>query len=57
MYAENMYGVIYLIVKNRQDAEETCQDVFVKAWHNSHSMMPVRGDFLHGWLRLQEILQ
>ncbi len=49
MYAENMCGIIFHIVKNRHDAEEICQDVFLKAWHNSHKYDAGKGRFFT-WL-------
>lgn len=45
MYAGNIYGVIYQIVKNTGDADEICQDVFVKVWKNPDVYNASKGRF------------
>ncbi len=45
MYAASMFGVIYTIVKNKEETEEVLQDVFVKAWKNSSSYAAQKGRF------------
>ncbi|MDT0607120.1 RNA polymerase sigma factor [Croceitalea rosinachiae] len=45
MYAENICGVIYTIVKDQERAQELCQDVFVKIWDKSDTYNPSKGRF------------
>lgn len=45
MYWENMCGVVYTIVQNKNLAEEITQDVFTKIWNNSDSYNPSKGRF------------
>lgn len=45
MYAENICGVIYTIVKDKERAQELCQDVFVKIWEKSSSYDASKGRF------------
>ncbi len=45
MYAENICGVINTIVRNETLAQEICQDVFVKIWHNAASYNSSKGRF------------
>lgn len=45
MYSESMHGVIYNIVRDKDIAEETMQDVFIKAWHKSDSYDATKGRF------------
>ena len=45
MYAENICGVIYTIIKDKERAEELCQDVFVKIWAKSSSYNASKGRF------------
>tara|TARA_R110002073_G_scaffold40547_5_gene115322 strand:- start:480241 stop:480771 length:531 start_codon:yes stop_codon:yes gene_type:complete len=49
MYSESMHGVIYNIVRNKEEAEEVLQDVFVKAWEKSDSYSSKKGRFFT-WL-------
>jgi len=35
MYFFNIHGVIEIIVGNKEDAQEICQDVFVNVWNRS----------------------
>ena len=32
MYADNVYGIVYNIVRDHEIAEELTQDVFLKVW-------------------------
>ena len=34
MYAKSLFAVINVLVKNREEAEDVLQDVFVKIWKN-----------------------
>ncbi len=45
MYAENICGVINVIVRNEALAQEICQDVFVKVWNKSDSYNTSKGRF------------
>ncbi|NHF61048.1 sigma-70 family RNA polymerase sigma factor [Flavobacteriaceae bacterium TP-CH-4] len=45
MYAENICGVINTIVRDEALAQELCQDVFVKVWHNAASYNSAKGRF------------
>ncbi len=45
MYSDSMFGVIYAIVRNKEEAEEVLQDVFVKAWKSSSSYSAKKGRF------------
>ncbi|TKD62600.1 RNA polymerase sigma factor [Flavobacterium sp. ASW18X] len=45
MYAENICGVINTIVRNPERAQELCQDVFIKIWHNADSYDKSKGRF------------
>lgn len=45
MYWENICGAIHVIVKDKYMAEEICQDVFTKIWHNAETYNPSKGRF------------
>ncbi|GAA0729174.1 sigma-70 family RNA polymerase sigma factor [Aquimarina litoralis] len=45
MYSENVFGIIYTILKDETLAEEVLQDVFVKIWNNSSSYSEKKGRF------------
>jgi len=45
MYAENICGVINVIVRNDELSKEICQDVFVKIWNKSGSYNSSKGRF------------
>ncbi len=45
MYADNICGVINVIIKNPERSQELCQDVFVKVWEKSASYTPSKGRF------------
>ena len=49
MYSDSMFGVIYNIVRNKEEAEEVLQDVFVKAWNSSSNYTSKKGRFFT-WL-------
>jgi len=52
MYSDNICGVINSIVKNKDIAEEICQDVFVKAWNNCESYNASKGRFFTWMLNI-----
>ncbi|MBW1295920.1 RNA polymerase sigma factor [Aquimarina litoralis] len=45
MYSENVFGIIYNILKDETLAEEVLQDVFIKIWNNADSYSPKKGRF------------
>ena len=45
MYAENICGVINVIVKDAERSQELCQDVFVKVWEKSDQYDASKGRF------------
>ncbi|MEC8831780.1 MAG: sigma-70 family RNA polymerase sigma factor, partial [Bacteroidota bacterium] len=45
MYAENICGVINVIVKDPERSQEICQDVFVKIWEKSDQYDASKGRF------------
>lgn len=45
MYSENVFGIIYNILKDETLAEEILQDVFIKIWNNSDSYSEKKGRF------------
>ena len=45
MYAENICGVINVIVKDSERSQEICQDVFVKIWEKSDQYDTSKGRF------------
>lgn len=49
MYADNICGAIHQIVKNSRDADEICQDVFVKVWNSPDGYSTSKGRFFT-WL-------
>jgi RNA polymerase sigma-70 factor (ECF subfamily) len=36
-YSKSLYGVIFNLIKNREEAEDVLQEVFVKIWNNIES--------------------
>ena len=45
MYWENICGAIHVVVRDKYMAEEICQDVFTKVWHNAETYNPSKGRF------------
>ncbi|OYU80115.1 MAG: RNA polymerase subunit sigma-70 [Flavobacterium sp. BFFFF1] len=45
MYSKNLYGVIYNLVKDREEAEDVLQEVFVKIWKNIETYNEGKGRF------------
>ncbi|MDH7447116.1 RNA polymerase sigma factor [Aquimarina sp. 2201CG14-23] len=45
MYAENIFGVIYNILRDETLSEEVLQDVFVKVWNKGDSYSEKKGRF------------
>ncbi|MEQ3690876.1 MAG: sigma factor, partial [Flavobacterium sp.] len=36
-YSKSLYGVIYNLIRNKEEAEDVLQEVFVKIWNNIDS--------------------
>lgn len=49
MYSRAIYGVLYNIIRDENDAEELLQDVFVKIWNNIATYAPEKGRF-YTWM-------
>ena len=47
--SSRLFGIVLRILRNRADAEEALQDVYVKIWHGCGTFDPVKGEPL-GWL-------
>jgi len=45
MYSKNLYGIIYNLVKDKEEAEDVLQEVFVKIWKNIESYNESKGRF------------
>ena len=45
MYADNVYGIVYNIVRDHEIAEELTQDVFLKVWSKIDSYSEKKGRF------------
>ncbi|SHI62774.1 RNA polymerase sigma factor [Aquimarina spongiae] len=45
MYATNVYGIIYNILRDKELSEEVLQDVFIKIWNNAPSYSEKKGRF------------
>lgn len=37
LFSKSLYGVIFNLIKNREEAEDVLQEVFVKIWNNIES--------------------
>lgn len=45
MYSKNLYGVIFNIIKDKEEAEDILQEVFVKIWKNLETYNEGKGRF------------
>ncbi|TSE10480.1 MULTISPECIES: RNA polymerase sigma factor [Aquimarina] len=45
MYSQNVYGIIYNIVRDEALSEEVLQDVFIKIWNSAHTYSEKKGRF------------
>lgn len=45
MYSKNLYGIIYNLIKDKEEAEDILQEVFVKIWKNIESYNESKGRF------------
>lgn len=48
-YSKSLYGVIFTLIKNREEAEDVLQEVFVKIWKNIDSYNESKGR-LYTWM-------
>ncbi len=49
MYSKNIFGVIYNLIKDKEEAEDILQEVFVKIWKNIDSYNESKGR-LYTWI-------
>ncbi|PRZ20647.1 RNA polymerase sigma factor [Flavobacterium granuli] len=49
MYSKSLFSVIHVLVRNREEAEDVLQDVFVKIWKNIDSYQESKGRF-YTWI-------
>jgi RNA polymerase sigma-70 factor (ECF subfamily) len=49
MYSKSLFTVINVLIKNREEAEDVLQDVFVKIWKNIDSYHESKGRF-YTWI-------
>ena len=45
MYSKSLYGVIFNLIKNKEESEDVLQEVFVKIWKNIDSYNDTKGRF------------
>ncbi|MFL9837394.1 sigma-70 family RNA polymerase sigma factor [Flavobacterium sp. ST-75] len=45
MYSKSLFGVIYNLLKDKEESEDVLQDVFVKIWKNIDSYNESKGRF------------
>ncbi|PHK27067.1 RNA polymerase sigma-70 factor [Nostoc linckia z16] len=45
MYSQNLYGVIFNLLKDKEEAEDVLQEVFIKIWKNIDSYNEGKGRF------------
>ena len=48
-YSKSLYGVIFTLIKDREEAEDVLQEVFVKIWKNIDSYNESKGR-LYTWI-------
>ncbi|WP_320814119.1 RNA polymerase sigma factor [Flavobacterium sp.] len=48
-YSKSLYGVIYNLIRNKEEAEDVLQEVFVKIWSNIDSYNESKGR-LYTWM-------
>ena len=54
MYSKSLYGVIYNLLKNKEEAEDVLQEVFVKIWKNIDSYNDSKGRFFTWILNISQ---
>jgi RNA polymerase sigma-70 factor (ECF subfamily) len=45
MYSKSLYGIIFNLIKEREESEDVLQEVFVKIWKNIESYNESKGRF------------
>ncbi|ALM48169.1 RNA polymerase subunit sigma-70 [Flavobacterium psychrophilum] len=45
MYSKSLYGVIFNLIKNKEESEDVLQEVFIKIWKNIDSYNDTKGRF------------
>mgnify|MGYP001766483760 CR=1 FL=1 len=48
-YSKSLYGVIFTLIKDREEAEDVLQEVFIKIWKNIDSYNESKGR-LYTWM-------
>jgi RNA polymerase sigma-70 factor (ECF subfamily) len=48
-YSKSLYGVIYNLIRNKEESEDVLQEVFVKIWNNIDSYNESKGR-LYTWM-------
>ena len=48
-YSKSLYGVIFTLIKDREEAEDVLQEVFIKIWKNIDSYSESKGR-LYTWM-------
>ncbi|AWG27395.1 RNA polymerase sigma factor [Flavobacterium kingsejongi] len=49
MYSKSLYGIIYNLLKDKEESEDVLQEVFIKIWKNIDSYTESKGRFFT-WL-------
>ena len=49
MYSKSLYGIILILIKDKEDSEDVLQEVFVKIWKNIDSYNEDKGR-LYTWM-------
>ena len=49
MYSRSLFSVIHVMIKNREEAEDVLQEVFIKIWKNIDSYQEKKGRF-YTWI-------
>ena len=52
MYSKNLYGVIFTILKDKEESEDILQEVFVRIWKNLDSYNEAKGRFFTWMLNI-----
>jgi RNA polymerase sigma-70 factor (ECF subfamily) len=48
-YSKSLFGIIYNLIKNKEEAEDVLQDVFIKIWNNIEQYNDKKGR-LYTWM-------
>ena len=47
-YSKSLYGIIFTLIKDREEAEDVLQEVFVKIWKNIDTYNESKGRYILG---------